>query len=121
MNFNELAKNDNIKTTIFTGTHTENNRAISAVEFPQQIIEINKSVLLKAKLQFWQKKLKTTLSLFIENDRVAQGVMEENGNSVDFEFVPLKTGIMTGYITISEDALPQDDKYYFALNIPDKN
>jgi hypothetical protein len=120
VNLTELVKKQNVSITIFPIAHSENNRAISEVVFPKQILEINKSVLLEAKAQFWQEKIKTTLSLFIENERVAQGVLNTDDRSVEFEFLPLKTGILTGTISITEDALPQDDKYYFALNIPQK-
>lgn len=120
VNFKKLSDSNTIKAAIFNVDHIENNRAISDIIFPQQIIEINKSLLLKTNLQFWQEKLKTTLSLFIENERVAQGILKETENSADFEFLPLRNGIITGYISLPEDALPQDDKYYFALNIPEK-
>ncbi len=115
-----LTENNNTTITLFPIRHHGNNNAISKVLFPDQIIEINKNLLIKTHIQYWQEFQENKVSLFIDNQRVAQDITKSPSETVDFEFAPLKTGTITGYLTLPPDDLIADNKYYFALDIPEK-
>ncbi len=114
-----LAETRSAKTTLFPIEHRGINNAISRVLFPDQIIEINKNLLIKTSIQYWQEFRENKVSLFIDKQRVAQDITKSRDETVDFEFAPLKTGTMTGYLSLPADDLIQDNKYYFALDIPE--
>lgn len=119
-NLSRLTKNQGIKTTLFPVRHKENNVAISDVNFPSQIVKKEKSIMLETRLNWWQKYSKATISLFFEGQRVAQNITTGENQKTEFEFVPQKTGKLTGEISIPPDALMQDNRFYFAMDIPEQ-
>lgn len=62
-------------------------------------------------------------SLFIDDRRVAQAEFEVDGGSettVRFTRSVSRTGYHSGYVEISDDPFPNDNRYYFSLRIPDQ-
>ncbi|MBN2280557.1 MAG: BatA domain-containing protein [Candidatus Marinimicrobia bacterium] len=116
----ELGQAENIQPVFFPVSHSGFNHAISHVTFPRQILEVNKNIRIQSKLEYWQEFHETKLSLFIEGQRVAQDISKNTGATFDFEFLPLKSGPLTGYLSLPDDNLPEDNRYYFSLNIPEK-
>jgi len=117
---NNLSKSENIQTTLFPIQHPGINNAISEVVFPKQIMEVNKNILIKSSINYWQEFHESKISLFIDGQRVAQDITKDDNNTIDFEFAPLKTGTISGYLSLADDDLLKDNKYYFSLDIPEK-
>ena len=62
-------------------------------------------------------------SLFIDGKRVAQAEFEVGGGgetTVRFNRSVSTTGYHSGYVEISDDPFPNDNRYYFSFRIPEK-
>ena len=116
----KLSESENIQTILFPIQHPGVNNAISEVIFPKQIMEIKKNILIKSSIEYWQEFRESKVSLFIDGQRVAQDITKDDKSTIAFEFIPLKSGTISGYLSLPDDNLVADNKYYFSLDIPEK-
>ena len=59
--------------------------------------------------------------MFIEEERVAQALINlppAKSEQATFEFIPLSSGRLSGYLQIEDDDLAIDNRRFFILNIP---
>jgi hypothetical protein len=63
-----------------------------------------------------------TVSLYLDGTRVAQQSIDlpPDGSTVTaLSFVPKRSGILSGYAVIDDDALEADNTYYFVITVPE--
>ena len=111
-----------IRLVLFPVTGEADNSALGAVHFSEQIYAKDKPVTLQSTTINWRRQPQENLvSLFIEEERVAQALINlppMKSEQATFEFIPLNSGILSGYLQIEDDNLVVDNQRFFILNIP---
>ncbi len=118
--FTENLANIKGKMLLFPVTHKGSNNAIGQVRFPAQIIEQHKTVSMKTTVNYWQAFQAIKVALFIDNQKVAQDITKQDYPKIEFAFTPLESGGLTGRLELPADDHLLDNRYYFALDIPNK-
>lgn len=114
-------ENKRIRIVFFPDLKIRSNTVIKKITFPKQIIETGKNITLKTNIENWGKQKETPISLFFENERVVQTIIDipdKQSKTEEFEFTPDKPGIFTGKFQIGSDNLSSDNERFFVLNIP---
>jgi hypothetical protein len=101
------------------------NVAIEAIYIPNTIIEINKSLTVKAKIANYgpAEILDHVISVFQDGNRATQkGIDIPSGRAIDVEFtlLPKRSGYLDGMIELEDDDLEFDNKHYFTIRIPEE-
>ena len=101
------------------------NVAIEAINIPNAIIEINKSLTVKAKIANYgpAEILDHVISVFQDGSRATQkGIDIPSGRAIDVEFtlMPKRSGYLDGMIELEDDDLEFDNKHYFTIRIPEE-
>jgi len=104
---------------------TDGNCGVVDVDLGGQLIEIDGDFNVRAEIHNYDNFAKSEMlaSLFIDGIRVMQTEFEigENGRqSVQFKTSVHKTGFHSGWVEVSDDGFPADNKFYFTLKIPDQ-
>ncbi len=63
------------------------------------------------------------VSVFLDGERVLQKSFDVDAGArkqLDFTVVPKRTGFIEGFIELEDDALPEDNRRYFALYVPEQ-
>ncbi|HRD19397.1 MAG TPA: hypothetical protein PLB60_10095, partial [Candidatus Marinimicrobia bacterium] len=111
-----------IRLVLFPVTGEADNSALGAIHFNEQIYAKDKPVTLQSTTINWRRQPQENLvSLFIEEERVAQALINlppAKSEQATFEFIPLNSGILSGYLQIADDNLAVDNRRFFVLNIP---
>ena len=111
-----------IRLVLFPVTGEADNSALGAVHFSEQIYAKDKPVTLQSTTINWRRQPQENLvSLFIEEERVAQALINlppAKSEQATFEFIPLSSGRLSGYLQIEDDDLAIDNRRFFILNIP---
>jgi len=98
------------------------NAALAHTEIPRQILESERVATVQAKVVNWGESiLETPIALFLNDQKLGQSLLSISGKGqaeVQFEFIPGKTGFLTGYVQINDDNLRADNRRFFLLNIP---
>ncbi|MFH1212524.1 MAG: BatA domain-containing protein, partial [Candidatus Neomarinimicrobiota bacterium] len=111
-----------IRLVLFPVAAPAENTALGELIFTEQIQAKDKSVTLKILAENWRTNAQECpVSLFIENERVGQALINlppGKRSEATFEFVPLATGALSGYLQTDDDDLTADNRRFFVLNIP---
>ncbi len=110
--------------TVAIGSKAIGNASIDSVEVRSKILEKDKPVKIFASVRnFSQLPLKDyVVSVFLDGVRAAQtnASIEPFGSaSVEFTITPKHAGDLKGYVELENDAIEQDNRRYFSLQIPD--
>jgi hypothetical protein len=102
-----------------------NDIGIDTLIITNQIFEPNQPIKLDAGLKHSEhlEVQQTDIHLYVENQRVFHQRVTLTGNQrelIPLSFLPRHSGIMNGYLEISDDDLLADNKYYFTIEIPEK-
>lgn len=115
-----------IKTFLIPVFHeNDENISIDSVNVLNRLIEKNQTLKIEANLKnHHQKKyLNSMVSLVLNGNRVAQqnlNIPSDSKKSVYFETLLQSTGHVKGFIESENDALLEDNRYYFNLFIPEQ-
>ena len=105
-------------------TSNETNYSISRVDVISKVLREGSSVRLGIEVQSnSEENAEVRLDLFIEGVRVGQSIVNPTAkNSVISEFsVPIKrSGFISGFAELEDDALKADNRRYFHLYIPER-
>ncbi|MFC1556386.1 BatA domain-containing protein [candidate division KSB1 bacterium] len=101
------------------------NIGITGIEMRNRIIERGKQFTLRGYIKnYSDEPLRDVLaSLYFDGKRVAQRDISLNAGSIetlDFQIVPERAGLMNGVIEIEDDPFSSDNRGYIAVRIPDK-
>ncbi len=101
------------------------NLGVVALDFGGQLITPGHDFNLVATVKNYgrQDSHEKIASLFLDGNRVAQTdfVVPAGGeNTVRFSRAVSRTGFHSGFVEISDDRFPRDNRYYFSLHIPDR-
>ena len=125
--FEEFAKNDaDLKIYLERiKEHGTGNISIDSLVLENSLFEINKPLKASALLRNHSKTESKTINthLFINDKRMAQNnstISADEQKSVQLTFIPKSYGWNIGNIEINDDDLLADNKYYFAIKIPEK-
>jgi len=107
------------------GSKEVNNIGIESSEVKTRIFEKEKPVAVAAMIRnYGDTPVKNYLtSIYLDGTRVMQkGVDLGAGEtrSVEFNVIPKRTGYVSGFVEIEDDALNQDNKRYFSFYVPEK-
>ncbi len=143
-NFNQevIVISDNISSTAFfssikdqiqktrfysiqAGDRTFNNVGVDSVYFINNLFEPLQPIDLEVSLYKTgiNNGENTEIHLYVNDKREAYSqasIAPESKTTVPLTFQPREFGYIHGYIEISEDALENDNRYYFSLNIPEE-
>jgi len=103
----------------------DENISIDSVNVLNKLVEKNQILKIEAILKNHHKKkyLNSMVSLVLNGNRVAQqnlSIPSDDIKSVNFETVVQSTGHIRGFIESENDALLEDNRYYFNLYIPEQ-
>jgi hypothetical protein len=107
----------------FGGKPAEN-EAVTRVELRNAVLEKDKPVTIAATLSNnGSTPVRGGLvSVFLNGERVAQKAVDidaGSSQSAEFTVTPRNTGFMDGFIELEDDLLPEDNKRWFSLHVPD--
>jgi hypothetical protein len=101
---------------------TFKNISIDTVIVEQQLVEINKPVLISVFLyNHSASTVETNINLYAGEERVGMEFVSLNGNQVkqlEMNFTPKSNGIHNLKIQLDEDDLSFDNNWFFSLNMP---
>jgi hypothetical protein len=105
------------------GSNPIENAGIDTVEIKNQILEQSRPISLDVHVyhQHLIKKQEVELHLFVNEKRMAHRrvlLKSDKKEIVPLSFQIKSTGIIKGYVEISDDNLIADNRYYFSLQIP---
>jgi hypothetical protein len=111
--------------TVDIGAKQSSNAAIDSVEVKSKIVEKDKPVTVYTSVRnFSSVPLHdVVVSTFLDGVRAAQSNVSLNAwgsASVDMNVIPKRTGFISGYVELENDALEQDNRRYFTLYIPER-
>jgi len=117
-----LFKQTSARVIFFPVFGDKNNAALAQAEIPSQILESERIATVQARVVNWGESiLETPIALFLNDQKLGQSLLSISGKGqaeVQFEFIPGKTGFLTGYVKINDDNLMADNLRFFLLNIP---
>ncbi len=104
---------------------TDGNCGVVNIETGGQLIEVGSPFTIKAQIKNYDNFSKSELlaSLFVDGIRVMQTEFAVGGNeteTVPFRHTVYKPGYHSGWVEISDDGLPPDNKFYFSFKIPEQ-
>src|SRR5690606_38273759 len=112
------------------GDREANNLSVDDFEVISKIIDKDRTAKVKVNLSNHNKfnVSNKVLNLYIDGNKVSERVTDAGSLSkkdVEFEFKPLRTGSIAGYIELaqndpSEDEILEDNRMYFTLYIPEE-
>jgi hypothetical protein len=110
---------------IQSGTREIDNAAVDSVSIVSRIFEVGKPVTLTARIYNYGKGPlhNYVVSAYLDGQRVAQRNVDAApwGSALtDVTIIPKKSGFLSGYIAIEEDAVEHDNKRWFSMYIPEK-
>jgi hypothetical protein len=115
-------RDNKIRLVLFPVNGVNDNAALGGLNFIEEIHTKNKPLTLQVGLNNWRSRpAEIPVALFIEGERVGQALTKTKPVQtapVMFEFIPLNTGYLSGYLQLEEDDLAADNRRYFVLNIP---
>lgn len=118
----EAIQENKIRLVLFPVRGDADNSALGAIHFTEQIQAKDKPINLQVTATNWRPRAyENSVALFIGEERVGQSLIDlpaSKSAPATFEFVPLTTGMLNGYLQISDDDLPADNRRFFVLNIP---
>lgn len=104
---------------------TDGNCGVVDIDMGGQLIEVGADFSVKAEIQNYDTFAKSQLlaSLFVDGIRVMQSEfsIDESGRQfVQFKTAVHQTGFHSGWVELSDDGFPADNRYYFSFIIPDR-
>jgi len=104
---------------------TDGNCGVTNIEMGGQLIEVGSPFTAKALIKNYDNFAKSELlaSLFVDGIRVMQtefAVGVEETEAVQFHHTVHNPGYHSGWVEISDDGLPSDNKFYFSFKIPEQ-
>ncbi|UCD95542.1 MAG: BatA domain-containing protein [Candidatus Zixiibacteriota bacterium] len=104
---------------------TDGNCGVVNVDLGGQLIEVGTGFNVKAEIQNYDNLAKSELlaSLFVDGIRVMQAefATEEKGKQVvQLRSTVYQPGFHYGWVEISDDGFPADNRFYFSFTIPEK-
>ena len=121
-----LAFDDNIRfCVVAVPVDQPDNRGVVAVDFGGQLIQVGHEFRLTATIRNYSPQPDSQLiaSLFLDGARVAQTEFAVGGGdetAVHFARSVATTGFHSGFVEISDDRFPGDNRYYFSFAIPNR-
>ena len=110
---------------VSTSEKVSENYGIVNVSYENQIMEQGKEIRIRVAAGYFGSdpviQTDRLINLYLNDVRVAQKSIKFSGNGPvgsDFRIVPEYNGIVEGMIEIEDDALPDDNRRYFVLRIP---
>jgi hypothetical protein len=117
---------ENIRIYLLPVVHgREDNISIDSALVLNQLLEKNQLLRLKAVLhnQTAGKHLNSMVSLILQNSRIAQqnvSIPSFESKGIEFETVSQFSGYLAGFVECENDALMEDNRFYFNFFIPEK-
>ncbi|MCZ7557290.1 MAG: BatA domain-containing protein [Bacteroidia bacterium] len=107
------------------GAEDGNNAAVANVELRSSLFEAGKPVDLRATISNTSEGALTdaVVSVFLNGERVTQNSVSVDAGGrrdVDFTITPREAGWVQGFVELEDDALPEDNRRYFAFSIPEQ-
>ncbi len=107
------------------GSENSGNAAVTSAELRSTLFEAGKPIDIRASVSNQSDAAinDAIVSVFLNGERVTQNTVsvEAGGRrDVDFTITPRETGWMQGFVELEDDALPEDNRRYFAFNIPEQ-
>ncbi|OGB66862.1 MAG: hypothetical protein A2Y94_15435 [Caldithrix sp. RBG_13_44_9] len=103
----------------------EDNISIDSALVLNQLLEKNQFLQLRTVLhnQTADKHLNSMVSLIVQNSRIAQqnlSIPSSQTKVIQFETISQSSGYQAGFVECENDALMEDNRYYFNFFIPEK-
>jgi hypothetical protein len=107
------------------GGRTTPNAAIDSVTIGASILELEKPVSLRILVRNYSPAplANSVLSAYLDGTKSAQKTISVGAwgsQSAEITVVPKRTGLISGAVELEDDALPQDNKRWFTLRIPER-
>ena len=104
---------------------TDGNCGVTGVDLGGQLIEVGAEFKVTAEIANYDDRAKDEelASLFIDGIRIMQGERKlppKGKEAVQFGARVDRPGLHSGWVEISDDGLPADNKFYFTFRIPEK-
>ncbi len=104
---------------------TDGNCGVTSVDLGGQLIEVGADFKVKAEITNYDDRAKDEqlASLFLDGARIMQSeckLSPKGKEAVQFSARVDRPGLHSGWVEISDDGLPADNKYYFTFKIPER-
>jgi hypothetical protein len=107
------------------GADNGNNASVADVQLRSTLFEAGKPVDIRATISNKSDAALTDaiVSVFLNGERVTQNSVSIDAGGrrdVDFTVTPREAGWVQGFVELEDDALPEDNRRYFAFSIPEQ-
>jgi len=101
------------------------NVAVDSVSVVSQILEVEKPAVVTARVvNYGNVPLRNyVVSVYLDGRRVAQrnlDIAPWSAANAEFTVIPKRTGLLSGFVAIEEDAIDYDNKRWFSLQVPER-
>jgi hypothetical protein len=102
------------------------NRYVGQVHLADWLVAVGQPLVLSAVVGRWggpPEAEETTVHLYLDGERVQQRRVSLHAGvpvGVEFSIAPRRSGRLTGFVEVENDALPADNRRYFTLHVPER-